>query len=260
MENKKNYVKEKLNIAEVLGDSLHLYKNNFTLFLKLSFALFLLNVISFSFSNVSNLIENSLSKIMYSFFNFILIFVFSYYLIKLYISLLICIAYRYDRKEIGIKESYNKAQKVVWKNIGASIIFGLIIFIPLTGLILSYMFINNVVAKLLLVVLFLILSMYLSIIYFFGPIIRVFEPQVENYFKRSKSITKNYFYRILLLLVIGYIFMLPNIVFRNFIIDVKEFSVLQNYIYNIINYCINLFSQPFTCSIIVIMFYRLKSK
>lgn len=257
MQVKGNQVKQRLNIGGIISEAYRLYKDNFKLFFKFSLLIFVIELVLLAITSLENSVFFSVFHTFYTFLGFALSLMAYYYTAKIYIGQLFCISDRYNNKETSISECYHKSKDVVWKFIGTSILLGLILLLPIFGVVFSYLRIEQILTKWIMICIMAIPLVYLLVIYYLSPIIKVFEPYKDGNFKESKKLIVKNFFGVLGIIIIINIIHVSNTIFINFIIDFKQVSLLFSIIYDIIIHSVNLLIRPLVSSILVILYYKL---
>lgn len=257
---KEYQVKQRLNIGVIIGEAYHLYKNNFRLFFKFSLLIFLIDFVLLSMSSLGNSVFFTVFHTFYILLNLALSLVAYYYTAKIYVGQLFCISDRYNNKETSIPECYNKSKNVVWKFIGTSILLGLILLLPIFGVVFSYLRIDQILTKWIMVCLMAIPLVYLLVIYYLSPVIKVFEPYKDGNFEESKKLIIKNFFGVLGIIAIINILHVSDTILRNFIIDYKQVPLLFSFIHDLIIHSITLFIRPLVSSVLVILYYKLKKR
>lgn len=247
-------------ISSIIKTSYQLYSDNFTMFFTISLIAFAINMVNISVINIGSLELNAVWTVLMPFINIIIMVLSLYYSFKIHVTLLLCISKRYKKIITNIKQNFKESNQLVWKYIGASILLGLIIFLPALIIALSFLSINNLIFRISFILLGSTITIYLFVHYFLGPIIKLFNPDIKNYFKYSKSIIHQHFWKVMILIFIAFIYLLPNIIYRYIIYDYRTMSVFHNMIVSSLNSLIVLFISPFLSGISIIMYYELMDK
>lgn len=254
----KSFVIRKLNMIEVVQEAIRLYKDNFQLLIKISFILFLINMLSNTLNVLQYLLKDNTMILVYQIFSFVMIFPFLYFRIKFSIATYVCIATRYSEKDISIKVALNVGSKRFWKYVGVSIKYILILLVPIAGVYVSF-FIKELAIKLTMFAIFAIPLVYFGTIYGFAPLMAALDKEKKQYFNISKKLVKGDIWKtIILTFVVVVAFSVPYILYVYVFNDYKTIPPVNMYIISTINNMMFLFVTPFTYSIYVTLFYKLK--
>jgi len=263
MENKRPDV-YKLETVEVVKESLNLYKNNYKLLLKISLLSFLISIINTVFSYIRTV---SGAGAAYLVITLAISLIAAFFQAKLAVTMYICISNRYNGKTITFREAFEKSKKSVWTYIGTIIIF-ILIMLPSVLFALGVLFTAKTeVLKYLLLLMVAVPSIYLVIIYEFAPLASVIEKGKKaeegkaGYFKLSKRLVRNNFWRIALLMAsMMLIINLPSLFITNINPWFKALSALNQTIMNLLHDFFFVFISPAVSCIIVVLYLTLRKK
>lgn len=248
----------KLNSIAILKESIYLYKENYRIFLKISFLSLLISL----FNTTSSYIKEVLGwGIILTLALFIISIPLLYLELKLTVTLIICIEKSYYNKPISIKKAFQMSEESIWSYIGASLLFGLMVLpFALIGVGLFF-FIKLAVIKWSLILTLLIPIEYLTTIYGFAPASTVVETERTNYFQHSKKLVKGNFWRILILLtVVALITSLPGLFITDLNPWFKALSALNQYVIQIIHSILMVFISPLASIVTIILYLTLRKK
>ncbi|SET61450.1 hypothetical protein SAMN05660297_02932 [Natronincola peptidivorans] len=251
----------KLEIVEVVRESLSLYKNNYKLLLKISLLSFLISVIRTVLLYARTIFVPSTSYFITLAIALPIGLLLLYFEMKLKVTMYISISNCYSGKFITFREAFVRAKERVYSFIGISIVFGLII-LPIaligSGIFLS---IEARLLKYLILLIFAIPLIYLGIKYQFAPLATVMEEGNENYFTLSERLVQNNFWRIALLMIpMVAIGNLPNLFTSNLNPWVKSLSLLYQNTISLSSDLVYVFISPAIACIIVVLYLTLRKK
>lgn len=250
----------KLPILGTIKEAIALYKDNLKLFLTISFIAFLINIITIISDYIKKFIQDPTVGLLYLFFSYVLIFATLYYGIKISITMYICISERYKNRKIEIKDAYSRVNEKIWRYIGVSIQYFLIIAVPLIIFICTILFVKQLTLKITLIVIFAIPTIYLGTKYGFAPYVVVLENDKRRYFEMSKTLVKGDFGRIVILtFVTTIVFSIPYYTFTYIFNDFRHIPEFHKFLALILNRIIFIFATPFTYSISVVLYFKLKN-
>jgi hypothetical protein len=263
MENKRPDI-YKLKTMEVVKESLYLYKNNYKLLLKISLISFLISMINTVFSYFLTISEISAANIVITLAISLLVI---YFKVMLTVAMYISISNRYSGKLITFREAFEKSKESVWTYIGTGILF-ILIMLPsvLIGLGV-YLTAKTDLLKYLLLLIVAVPSIYLAIIYEFAPLASViekgkaYEEGKASYFKLSKRLVQNNFWRITLLMAsMILIINLPSLFITNINPWFKALSALNQTVMNLLHDFLFVFVSPAVSCLIVVLYLTLREK
>ena len=220
----------KLKITDIIIEAVKLYKSNLRLFLTISSMIVLLNLLNRTLNEFQHLFNSSSILFVYKFVLLILFFPITYYSIKLSIASIVCTALRCGNKQINISGALNIASGRFWGYVGANIRLFLIIIIPVTGGIVSYFHVNEVLTKCVLVATFATLGIYLTTIYGFAPLMASIEDEKKQYFMLSRKLVKGNLRKVFILVLIIITFLIPGYVYFLMYHSHKEIYLINKYI------------------------------
>jgi hypothetical protein len=251
----------KLETMGVVKESMSLYKNYYSLLLKISIVSFLIAIPSTVLSYIRAVSEIGTLYFIVTIFDLIISLPIIYFQTKLNVTMYICISDCHSGKLITFKKAFEKSKKSIWSYIGIGIILGLIIA---PFILAGYFIFTHVEAwliKYLLLLLVAIPLLYLGTVYEFAPIASVLEDSKTSYFKLSKRLVQNNFWRIaVLLLGIGVVTALPSLLTGGINPWYRSLSVLNQNIIGLIRNLLFVFITPVVACITVVLYLTLRKK
>lgn len=251
----------KLETVEVVKESMLLYKNYYSLLLKISMVSFLIAIPGTILSYIRTISEIGVLYFIATIFYLIISLSIIYFQAKLNVTMIISILNCYSGKLITFKKAYEKSKESVWSYIGVSILLSLI-FIPLAMA--GYFIFTHIeiwLIKYLLLLLVAIAFIYLGTIYEFVPLASILEASETSYFELSKRLVKNNFWRIVvLLLCIGVITVPPRLLTISLNPWYKSLSILNQNIIGLIFDLLFVFITPAINCITVVLYLTLRRK
>ncbi|MCT4542417.1 MAG: hypothetical protein N4A63_02610 [Vallitalea sp.] len=250
---------KKLVIVEVIKESMNLYKNNFWLLFKLNAIGVLILLVTSNFNNLRKYVDIMELNFLIGFIGIILIFVGLYYSFRVTVSLILSIKDRYVDKEVTIKEIYNRSKENIWKYIGSLLLFGLMIIIPVLFTGIGVTKVDTIILKIVFIIVGSVLLSYIMVKYRFAMYVRIFKPEINNYFRYSNKLVNNYFWEVLCILLVSFLAQLPSII-MSVLIDVNTIGLFERFIYNNITHIITLAAGPFLMGLSVIAYLKLDNE
>ena len=250
----------KVSVIEILKDTIKLYRENFKILFYLSLIIFFIKAVTTISSDLVNSTTSLGLKAAYSFLSFIILILSYYFTTKVSIAIIISLSKIYHgEKDLGVRGVYKSTSEKIWGYIGMNILLGLIISLPLIGIINSLLYEKMLVQKLLLIVIFSIPTLYLYSKFGFAPILYVLDGGKKKYFKSSSILVKGNLWPVAMLtLAIFIMTMVPYNLYANVFNDFKHLPVLNRYIASFINELYLLFILPITNGIRILLYYKLK--
>ncbi len=268
MENKLS--QKEFGYRTVISSSLQLMRENYIQLIGITIITLLLGAVSTILNYLVPLLFSGVSSSIIT-----ILVVFPIGLVSMYFSIRVIIVLYfsiYDQiyyQERGFGQKYKDAGAVVWKYIGTSLLIGLIIggiyiasiIIGLIGGLAISVFdklgiLSIVVAiafglAVVTLILFAIVKLYLSL-----PI-RIFNPEVENYFNHSRSLVKGQFFKVLSLYLTPALIQLPIFGVAIYFMII---GAINNWVYMGIIYISSLFITPLFACGFVVMYVLLREK
>ena len=255
-----NFVVPRLDIKEVLKESISIYKAGFKPLFMLSCVIFIVNFFNNIIDFVVNLYKSNTTAYLVSILLTLVIFGINIYIssragIGIYI-----LAEKFLReRELTAKEAYANSRSVFWRYVGVAILFGIILVLPMMGIFISYKYINNIVLKYCVMSLLATPAAYLGIRYGFAPISAILKVEKHKYFETSKLIVEGDFWRILILVLLSsIIFIVPYQIYIRVLLDYSKMGDLHKFISSSVNQFMFVFTTPFSYIVSVDMYLTLK--
>ncbi|MCX8131311.1 MAG: hypothetical protein N3I35_14605 [Clostridia bacterium] len=249
----------KLNMMAVVNEAIRLYKENLWFFIKISFIAFLINLLSNALIVFQYLLKETTMVLVYKLFLFVMMFPFLYFSIKFSIATYVCIAARYKEKDISIKGALNVASERFWKYVGVNIQFFLVLLVPFAGVIVPFFLVNGIILKWTIIAIFATPLIYLVTVYGFAPLMTVLDKEKKQYFSTSKKLVEGDIWKtIILILVVTGVFYIPYYMYIYVFNDYKAILPVNKYVISTIKQMLFVFITPFTNSVYVTLFYKLK--
>lgn len=251
---------KRIGIKETIGESWELYKDNFKLFISIALIGFIIDFINAGLIDINRFLSINEYGLALKFLILLLLIVVFYYSCKITITFYICISMRYKNINTSIKYCYKNASAKVWRYIGTCFKFVLMLLIPVIVLIIV-MIISRGKIRYFGISVIMVPIIYLATINGFAPIISILEDKKLPCFKISREIVKGDFWRIILLVFLTIIiFNIPYYIYMNVFNNIRMISPHKKFIASIINDIMMMFTCPFSMSVQVMMYFRLKEK
>lgn len=251
----------KLDSIGVVKDSMSLYKNCFSLLLKISMISFLIAIPSTMLSYIRSVSEIGTLYFTVTILDLIISLPTLYFQTKLNVTMYISISNYHNGKKTTLSKAYEKSKESIWSYIGVGILLGLIVAPFVIAGYFIFTHIEVWLIKYLLLLVVLIPLIYIGVAYEFAPIASVLEESKTSYFKLSKRLVQNNFWRIaILLLFIGVTTALPSFLTINLNPWYKSLSVLNQNIIGLIRDLLFVFINPAIDCITVVLYLTLRKK
>ncbi len=249
---------EKISIMEILKEGFYLYKNNFKLFISISFIGFLINAFVITFGHLQHLSSSTTYGLIYSIANLVIVLLNIYFSVVVTISLIVCISKRYQSIDTTFQESYKYAKTRFWRYFGASMLVFLIMIIPFIGIIGVLLSPSAGSIKYIIFAICVCIIIYISTYFSFTTYIACLEDENAEYLRKSVKLVKAYFLKILIITFLSStIFSLPSF-YLTVIKLFNEISIISEYLVKIVSPFISLIVLPFSNSVMMVVYYRLK--
>ncbi len=255
----KKFVVPKLSVFGVISEAVKLYKDNYKLFIKISFFAFLLNFANDTLDVAQYLFKDTPAVALYKLLLFVAVFPFLYFSIKLSIATYVCAMERYRERNIDIRSALSIAREKFWRYIGVCIELCLILLIPIAGGICSFFLIKDLLIKWLVIGIFAIPSVYIGTNYGFAPFMVIFEKGKKHPFSVSKKLVEGDFWGVVFLIfLVIVVSSAPYYLYMYVFNDYKAITEVNKYLISSLNQMIRVFITPFASSIYAVMYYKLK--
>ena len=244
----------KVEIQKVVREGFKLYKENFKLFIGVSFLGVLVSwgysLLTYAKTCVSG---NPLALIL-SITEKVAILPTAFFSIMLAICLYLCVSERYHEKPTTIRQEYKNCYHLFWRYVGTSIGYSLL-WVP--TIFMGAMVIYMVDIKLLMILLLVVAGIpaaYLGTVYIFAIFATIFENSNVAYFKYSKALIKGNFWRMLIIAVIigGPKFL--DLAFRLFNPWYKTLQGSNEFFFDIASTSIFMFITPLMTCILTVLY------
>jgi len=251
---------KKLNYLDILTETFNVYKKDFIAFVKISG---LLGIINFAISVISNLLfefTSSILTIAIGSINLIIMIFLFYNYIKVYCTNINYVYNKVTLNDISFKESFWYSKRLAPKFIYASILLIVLEIIPIFLLIVSYSTLTNQILKWSLTILFLLITLFIFVRYYFIIYIRVIEPDNKNYITKCVTYLKGNYITYFFILTTIHIYTIGYIALNNFVLLNIKLNILQQIIVSGIYNLINIFIMPIIIIANVLIYHKLVAK
>lgn len=179
-----------------------------------------------------------------------------YFTARLFVTMVIVSSNSLRDEEIRLSQSYKEAKNRTWRYIGISILFGLILFIPI---LLTYSGISGDIPWVIRVGLLtfgLLPTVYLGTIFYFSTYAAALCPKETSVFTYSKQLVKGNFFKVFILILIPIAIMAPaNVCDFYRYIDTTSIGVQLGY--SFLKMILNMLLVPFATLLAVASMERL---
>lgn len=249
---------KRINIIEIIEKSWKLYKDNFKLLITISLVSFIIDYFNLGIREINKILSFNDHLLAFYIFRLLVVIVIFFYSTKITITLYLCISMRYKNIGTSFKYCYNTASKKIWRYIGTSIKLTLILIIPIIGLVIAKNISRGKIWYLWNAIM-LVPIIYLAAVNGFAPIISIFEDENLSYFKLSRKIVKGDFWRIVVLILLtSILFNIPYYIYIFVFNKLREISPYKKLIASSINQIMLMFTSPFSMTVQIIMYLKLK--
>jgi len=170
-------------MVDLIEESYKLYRENFNQLIIVSGIQSLIGLYSYLYGSIQ---ENPVLQFTFLFIGIVL----TYYSLKLGVTMLLLINDRINNIQSTWNECYERANENIWIYIGAVLMLGIIVGIPLLLLVFGFVFSSIDVLKILIILIGGPIVIYLFAHYFFAPVICILNPEVSFSLKKSFELVK----------------------------------------------------------------------
>lgn len=258
--NNDNYEVPKLNIKQVLKESIGIYKSSFKAFIMLSVIIFILSVGMeiIEYKNKPSIL-NTYAYLIYSIIMLVYPFVSIYINSRLSMAMYILSNKLNKEGKISAKEAYAETSGLFWRYTGVCIQYMFFLVLPVVAIYVAYRYIECSMLKYAVIALLLIPLIYLAVKYYFVIISATLKKEENQYFKSSKLLVVGDFWAILFLIIISnLIFELPYNIYTRVLVDFKNMIALNKFIITLINEFLFIFITPFSHIVTTVMYLTLR--
>lgn len=257
----RDFKKEKINIVSILHESISLYIKNFMLLIILSSIGSLISFLTIGINYLKNTYRGTSIFLWIAAVIVIASIPFLILYIRMYITTVLYISCLYKDIGTGIKKAFVQSKEVFWRYILIAIQMSFITSIPAIGMALCWIYIRDESYKIILELVFTILFIFLQAVYGFGPIGSIVEKDRKNYFRVSKGLVKGDLFKVMTLAFItNTVLYIPANVYKFILNDWTQISQKNMLFISIVQQCCLLIIQPLFNTIIVIAYYKLKTR
>lgn len=250
----------KLKLKNVIMDAIDVYRKAFKTFISLSVIIFIINFIGniIDYIKAESAVGYGLA-VAYFFIriaSFLLTMLVSY---RAEIAIYMLAERVADGKKALAKEVFERARDVLGRYIEVKIKYVSILSLPMGGIFASFILIKSYTIKYMLIVLLLIPLIYLGLKYMYAPISAILRYEEHEYFQSSKLLIKGDFLRVMfVVLILGIISFIPYQAYSHILFEYNKMTSLHKFIAASVNNFFEMFSTPFSYTVIVVMYLKLK--
>ncbi|MFZ5351565.1 MAG: hypothetical protein ACOZCL_02445 [Bacillota bacterium] len=247
-----------INIKETLTKGWSLYKNNFKLFISINLILYLVTFLFTMPSFLTAFSPNPVFAIIYGVSALVLFIPLMYFTIRFTVALYVAIHARYKNEHISFGMAYTQAKGRLLNYFIATIVIGLINLIPSMALFYGMTYVENIFTKLIIYAVAVVPMIYITVILGFGPIIRIFNPEIDRYLIKSKELVKGNFWKVLIIVFCSSIvFMIPKYLFDYVVKEFFAMPLITQQIIDQVYMLLMVIISPFGTSTYISMFMQL---
>lgn len=246
---------KKTNVYELIWESYSLFRNNLKQFLYIGLIIALTSLITSSIIYLIDIsgIKGEILKDILSIGTYL---VAAYYYIRFNIVLLLAIKSRYDLIDFDFKQSFIFSRIIVWRYIYACLMLGVYLIIPLLLVSVAFIFLNDILSKLMSIIIAIPIAVYFLKLYGLSPLVAIFDKDESNPLGYAKSLIQ-FDQKLVLHTFIAIIIFQVIIYSIQSIGDDKQLNFFQNFLDYFFEAILTLFSTPFIMGLLVILYTRL---
>lgn len=251
---------QKLNLKNVIMDSIAIYRKAFKTFISLSAIIFIVNFTG----NIKDYIktENAAGyglAVLYFFIGIALLLLTLLVSYRAEIAIYMLAERVADGKKALSKEVFERARDVLGRYIEVKIKYVSILALPMGGIFASFALIKSYTIKYTLIALLLIPLIYLGFKYMYAPISAILRYEEHEYFQSSKLLIKGDFLRVMLVvLILGIVLFIPYQAYSHILFQYNKMTSLHKFIAASVNNLFEMFFTPFSYTVIVVMYLNMK--
>ncbi|PKM95583.1 MAG: hypothetical protein CVU84_01930 [Firmicutes bacterium HGW-Firmicutes-1] len=250
-----------ISIGDILKVSIVTYKERWKTLLLISLISTIISTSTGIFSIIITSIGISLLQVLLLLVNLVIMVISVYFTSRLFVTLIIASNNSLSNEDVIIFHSYEEAKHTTWRYIGITLLFGLMLFIPILLMIFgifngSLMDISLPIRGILVIV-GLLPAVYLSTTFYFSIYAAVLYPNETSVFSYSKQLVKGNFFKVLIITLIPIVITVP-IIASSFYQNMNEISVGLQLIYSLVRSIHGMLIAPFTVLISIVAMERLE--
>ncbi|MDF2595056.1 MAG: hypothetical protein K0R69_1397 [Clostridia bacterium] len=249
-----------ISIGDIVKVSIVTYKERWKTLLLISLMSTIISTSIGIFGIIITSIGISPLQVLLSFVNLVVVVISVYFTSRFSVTMIIASNSLLCGEDVMISHSYEEAKHTTWRYIGITLLFGLILFIPII-LIMFGIFYGSLMGislqmRGLLVIVGLLPAVYLSTIFYFSIYAVVLHPNETRVFSYSKQLVKGNFFKVLIITLIPIVLTVP-IMASSFYQNMNEISIGLQIIYSLVRSIPGMLIAPFTVLISIVAMERL---